>query len=197
MSISITEQVAVERILNLFEVSGTSLIYKNISFINFLESLLTKKLSGYLVNTVRYKSGHFNDVPKGLNLSNYLLSRIGYKRCGSCNGLILLSEFPISNSKRYSICKECKRNKCKQHYEGNKDDYFAKDANRRASKLNATPSWSQTDKIKEFYRNRPKGFHVDHIVPLQSDIVCGLHVLENLQYLSASENLKKGNRLEV
>lgn len=197
MSTSITEQVAVDRILKLFNLPETKLVYKDISFINFLDLLLTKNISSYIISIVRYRSGYFNNIPKGVNLSNYLLNKIGYKRCGSCNKLVLISEFPINNSRTYSICKECKRNKCQQHYEENKEDYCAKDASRRASKLNATPLWSQTDKIKEFYRNRPNGFHVDHIVPLQSNIVCGLHVLENLQYLSASENLKKGNRLEV
>jgi len=37
--------------------------------------------------------------------------------------------------------------------------------------------------------------HVDHIYPLTSDWVCGLHVENNLQILTEAENISKGNRV--
>lgn len=66
-------------------------------------------------------------------------------------------------------------------------------AKRRAAKLRAIPSWSDAESIKRVYVNCPKGFHVDHIYPLISDWVCGLHCEDNLQYLVAAENLSKKN----
>ena len=66
-------------------------------------------------------------------------------------------------------------------------------AKRRSSKLQATPIWSEKEAIKQFYINCPKGYHVDHIIPLRGKTVSGLHVLSNLQYLTAHENLTKGN----
>lgn len=48
--------------------------------------------------------------------------------------------------------------------------------------------------VNEFYINRPEGHHVDHIVPLKHPLVCGLHVVANLQYLTSSDNDSKGNK---
>jgi len=71
-----------------------------------------------------------------------------------------------------------------------------KRARRRASKLNATPSWVDKKELKRIYKECPKGFEVDHIIPLQNDIVCGLHVPWNLQYLTPEENYSKANKFE-
>ena len=65
---------------------------------------------------------------------------------------------------------------------------------RRAKKLNATiPGFDE--KIKSIYMNCPKGYEVDHIIPLNSKNVCGLHTPWNLQYLTSEENRKKYNKL--
>lgn len=73
---------------------------------------------------------------------------------------------------------------------------------RRQTKLvHAMPRWANKTAIKTFYqlaRRRTEetgmAWHVDHIVPLRSQIVCGLHVEANLQVIPANENHKKYNR---
>jgi hypothetical protein len=70
-------------------------------------------------------------------------------------------------------------------------------AKRRAAKLQATPAWADLQKIQKIYLNCPPGHHIDHIFPLNSPIMCGLHVENNLQYLPAKENISKGNRISL
>jgi len=71
----------------------------------------------------------------------------------------------------------------------------AYNSKREADKIKATPLWANLEKIKEIYKNCPKGYHVDHVIPLKSKYVCGLHVENNLQYLTAKENIVKSNKI--
>jgi hypothetical protein len=70
----------------------------------------------------------------------------------------------------------------------------AYDAKRYAQEKRSTPAWAEHERIAEFYANCPPGWHVDHFYPIQGQHVSGLHVLANLQYLPATENLRKSNR---
>jgi hypothetical protein len=69
----------------------------------------------------------------------------------------------------------------------------AKSARRRATKLKATPQWVDKTTLQQMYLNCPKGYEVDHIIPLVNNTVCGLHVPWNLQYLTSSDNRRKSN----
>ena len=71
----------------------------------------------------------------------------------------------------------------------------AKSNKYRAAKLRAVPSWADLKVIEMFYADCPKGYVVDHIIPLQGKEVCGLHVRNNLQYLTSLENSVKSNQL--
>jgi hypothetical protein len=89
----------------------------------------------------------------------------------------------------------------KAYQQANPGKIKAAGAKRRANKLNATPAWFEKDAIAELYveaisHSKLEGiiYHVDHIVPLQSKLVCGLHCLDNLQVITEKENCSKSNR---
>lgn len=81
-----------------------------------------------------------------------------------------------------------------------KERMLEKTARRVASKLQAVPKWANKKEIIEIYKKAQaliaKGIkaEVDHIVPIRSKFVCGLHVIDNLQILTKEQNLIKGNR---
>ena len=84
--------------------------------------------------------------------------------------------------------------------QANREKVNATKAHHRASKLRATPSWADKEAITGMYElaiifnSTRVNLQVDHIVPLNSDKVCGLHCEANLQLLPASSNISKGNR---
>jgi hypothetical protein len=95
----------------------------------------------------------------------------------------------------YQRNKEARKQHNREHYLNNKADYRAKKERRKEAERQSTPPWADISSMNRFYRECPEGHHVDHIIPLRADNVCGLHVPWNLQYLPAEENLKKGNKL--
>ena len=70
----------------------------------------------------------------------------------------------------------------------------ARNAVSKLTRKQRVVSWSNIEDINSFYKICPEGYHVDHILPLNGRLVSGLHVLENLQYLPAKDNLAKSNK---
>ena len=149
------------------------------------------------------------------------------KRCNTCYTTDPLAFTPSRNT----VCKPCASAVHKAWYLKNKEKHLAncktyaqtnpdkiainnkkwKDKNtgkvnattakRRATKLQQTPSWSETEEIKELYSwaahlQKVTGIqmHVDHVIPLQGKHVSGLHCVDNLKVITAAENLRKGNK---
>lgn len=106
---------------------------------------------------------------------------------------------------RYRKNKHKKKDYARNYYLSNQAAYNYRTIKRKMLLIQATPTWARTeledfaisemyDKAKRLEEITGNSFHVDHIVPINSNIVCGLHCLENLQLLLASENLSKSNR---
>lgn len=86
----------------------------------------------------------------------------------------------------------------RKHQEENRAIWIAYGAKRRALRIQAIPKWANHDKIRKLYRKAHRlGLVVDHIVPLNSRVVCGLHWEGNLQLLTAEENAHKTNKLLI
>ena len=94
------------------------------------------------------------------------------------------------------------RNKHKQE---NPDLYKALTSVRKRRHREATPKWITPEQklaMRQLYlqameltKLTGERYVVDHIVPLISDEVCGLHVPWNLRVITQEENLKKSNKL--
>jgi hypothetical protein len=75
---------------------------------------------------------------------------------------------------------------------------------RRRKHREATPPWltrKQKSEIRQLYqiaitmtKTTGEQYVVDHIVPLRSGVVCGLHVPWNLRVITQEENLIKSNK---
>ena len=102
--------------------------------------------------------------------------------------------------KWYANNKDKRRITMAQWSYNNRDKTAAYCAAYKARKLHATPSWANMDYIDNKYicaklcsEGTGIPYHVDHIVPLYSELVCGLHVSDNLQVIPGAENVSKSN----
>ena len=121
----------------------------------------------------------------------------------------------------YSVCRSCcavrskKQRTCPEYKQRikimsrdytrrNRDKANVKSARRRAARVQATVDFGDSEYeelfLAEIYhlavlREAATGFkwEVDHMAPLISDKVCGLHWSGNLQLLPAEENRSKSN----
>jgi len=92
----------------------------------------------------------------------------------------------------------------RNYQKANPEKIAAAVAARKAESLKRTPVWADKEAIKEFYeaarrRSKETGVphEVDHVIPLQGDLVSGLHVQNNLRVVPAVVNQHKHNFFNV
>lgn len=114
-----------------------------------------------------------------------LLLLIEHKFCSQCNRILPFSNFTshIGND-RSNLSWECSA--CHTY----------RSKLQKIDISHRTPAWADMNKVRDIYVNTPPGYHVDHIVPLRGTNVSGLHVENNLQYLTPEQNLIKSNTFE-
>jgi hypothetical protein len=86
------------------------------------------------------------------------------------------------------------------YVDNNRGAHNARVARRDALKLKATPVWADQKAISGLYLTARQltesarvEYEVDHIVPLRSRLVCGLHCDANLRIITKTENGAKRN----
>lgn len=96
-----------------------------------------------------------------------------------------------------------RKNIIRKHVQKHKAKYAAIARNRQSLKLKAMPAWVNVHDITIVYSQAEYisyltqiKHEVDHIIPLQNEFVCGLHVPWNLQILDQKTNRQKSNYFE-
>lgn len=147
-----------------------------------------------------YAVAHKDEVAK--NKMNWILAdpkrfkltQIRYKESGKAAESLQkrIAKDPAGHSKRAVA----RANKAK---ELNPEKYLAYQASyqriRQAQLLMPINTYYLAT-ITEFYLGCPVGLEVDHILPLKNEMVSGLHVPWNLQYLTRTQNAKKSNAFD-
>lgn len=169
---------------------------------NHLKEISEYKKKHYKLNKNNYKTHHRNwkikNNPDFLKKEFYRKKRLKIKNKAKENGeLCYFTGVPCIYghiSYRYVSNDTCKECTTKIHSKRHKGIRNANSKAYRVRKIQRLPKWANLNTIKNIYKNCPEGMVVDHIIPLQGENVCGLHVENNLQYLTISENTQKGNK---
>lgn len=132
----------------------------------------------------------FPNKPVKSKLKFWILGQSNYKFCHKCETYKSREDFRANKANEDGLntyCKPC-------HLATTAKTQPARQAAYNAAKDERVARWADLTKIALFYLNCPKGYHVDHVIPLRGTNVSGLHVQNNLQYLTGSDNVKKGNK---
>jgi hypothetical protein len=120
-------------------------------------------------------------------------------RCPDCGQTDPMAFYKDASKGLSTYCIECNKIRRKNRPQGKRGG-----SGWRIQKEKATPPWvsrNELDAIDKMYEqaernsfNNSTKYVVDHIIPLRSKIVCGLHCLANLQIISETENASKADK---
>lgn len=198
-------KLTVEYLTTLIDSFGYSSSNKNITFIDLAEAIVLRaNITDYITNkcncskqsVTNFIANSFPDKSTHLGILNFLLHKTNIKYCAACDECLDKSDFNKNKSKYDGLgssCRKCATASRRDSYTRNAEVEKANNALRSDRVTERIPLWADESEIQLFYKKCPKGYHVDHIIPLHGDVVSGLHVLNNLQYLTPKENLSKNN----
>lgn len=168
------------------------LIHKALILDVNIRQYLAKELAISYSSTKKITDSLFGACPTTVRFKTRILDLFNVKQCSKCHNLLEKSYFDSNASrpdKLQTLCKFCKS----KWIRDNKAYYASLTSNRRNQKISKFFQKQLTD----FYKNCPIGYEVDHIIPINNDAVCGLHVPWNLQYLSWKDNRCKSNKFDA
>ena len=152
---------------------------------------LSKPVESFYKNKARYDG--FNNYCKSCDSARLKLLRLKNPEV-----------FKASSNTWYSNNRDSVLKSRKTYAIENQDKRTALRQNRRAARIKRTPPWAK-DIMRDYMKlvskfskalTKRTGIKqsIDHIVPLQGELVSGLHLPWNIQIISLSENSGKCNK---
>jgi hypothetical protein len=183
------------------------------------ERLVSNRRCSVCLALLRQQRGFDNPDKLGVREARYYRERPGYRGTVIANAARWAETNPEASRDAKARYREANKEVCVARTRRSRElkpDYYRElarcwrasnpDKNRakatRYRARRANPYWADQHAVSAVYSACPPGAVVDHIVPLKGYTVegyriSGLHIEENLQYLTPVENARKSNRMRL
>jgi hypothetical protein len=186
----------------------------------YLSLNITKKQARAIIN----KLFDLTNKPPAVEYQNWFLFKFGFKKCRQFKKILPLACFGTNNTNwdklRYDskeaeilrgqayrkINPEQSKLNSKTYRQNHMAEGREYNALKRYTKMQRTPKWLTAEHRQQLlvkYRlsrklSKETGIkhHVDHLIPLQGEIVSGLHLPWNTEVLTQSHNCSKQNKFD-